>query len=115
MTDPDPKLPRFPLDHFRFCPSNQKLSVAQPGCHRERRIAPTFSLDSQALCRPQRVVVRLGHATSIDSGLLAHFLENDRVAVRVFNTEELEPVGCHFRTLSLQAPRCEFLICKLYV
>ena len=40
--------------------------------------------------------------TPIEPALLTHFLENDRVAVRVFYAEELEPVWCQFRTLSLQ-------------
>jgi hypothetical protein len=46
---------------------------------------------------------------------LTHFLKNDRVTVRVFYAEELEPVWCHFRTLSLQASVGEFLVCKLYI
>ena len=57
----------------------------------------------------------LGHSTPIEPGLLTHFLENDRVPVRVFYAEELKPVWCHFRTLSLQTSVREFQICKLYI
>jgi hypothetical protein len=61
------------------------------------------------------LMVCLRYSTPIEPGLLRHFLENDRIAVRVFYAEELEPVWCHFRTLSLQTSVCEFLLCKLYI
>src|ERR1700683_776807 len=60
-------------------------------------------------------MVCLGHLTPIQAGLLTHFLENYRVAIRVFYAEELKPVWCHFRTLSLQTSVREFLICKIYI
>jgi len=56
-----------------------------------------------------------GTTPNVKDRTLTHFLENDRVAVGVFYAEELEPVWCHFRTLSIQTPLCELLIGKLYI
>ena len=55
---------------------------------------PETALD-QYLLNSKKLVGFLNHRSDRVS---PHFLKNDRVTVRVFYSEELEPVWCHFRT-----------------